>query len=120
MEEKKEIQRSELLDLLEQWRTGIIDERKVHEQAEALMEELAEQSEYPENDPKSIPMEVLLHLDILNHQLITPEDIPAMQAFLQTPFGQESPGWATWRSYWDSLDFERRKQELSSNPYYST
>jgi hypothetical protein len=118
MERKREIERSELLTLLEQWKAGAINEREVHEQAEALMDELSEHPSYPEHDPRSIPMEVLLHLDALNHQLITPEDIPAMQAFLRTPSDKESQGWADWRSYWDSLDLESRKRELESNPYY--
>lgn len=120
MEKTNEIERSDLLTLLEQWQTGAIDAREVHEHAEALMEELEEHPRYPEHDPKSIPMEVLLHLDILNHQLITPEDIPVIQAFLHTPLGKESQGWSVWRNYWDNLDLERRRQELVSNPYYYT
>lgn len=120
MEKIKEIERSVLLELLEQWQTEAIDEREVHEQAEALLEQLEEYPTYPEHDPKSIPMEVLLYLDVLNHQLITPEDIPAMHAFLHTPLGNESQGWAVWRSYWDNLNLECRRQALEINPYYFT
>lgn len=120
MKKMKRVERSELLVLLEQWQRGALNEREVHEQAESLSDQLGEQPLCPEHDPGSIPMEVLLHLEILNHQLITPEDIPAMQAFLNTPLGNESQGWAAWRSYWENLDLESRRQKLKLNPYYST
>jgi hypothetical protein len=61
-----------------------------------------------------------VHLDALNHQLITPDDIPAIRAFLQTRAGNESEGWTTWRMYWDNLDFDERRRKLKTNPYYST
>lgn len=112
--------RNELLTLLEQWQAGILNERQVHEQAEALMDELGERPSYPEHNPKSIAAEILLHLDALNHQLITPDDIPAMQVFLRTPLGNESEGWVVWKSYWNKLDLENRRQRLESNPYYCT
>lgn len=106
--------------LLNQWRDGIIDEHRVHEQAEEWLEQLSELSSYPEEDPRSIPLEVLVQLDALNHQLITTDDIPAILAFLSTPPGKELTGWALWRKYWDALNLERRKNELKSNPYYCT
>ena len=114
----KELGREELLILLEQWQTGAVDAREIHEQAELLVEQLGEWPNYPEHDPRSIPMEVLSQLEVLNYELITPKDIPAMQAFLRTPLGNESQGWTVWRSYWDNLDLESRKRELESNPYY--
>ena len=120
MKKVKEIERSELLALLEQWQKGAIDESVIHEQAESKIDELGELPSYPEDDPRSIPVEVLLYLDILNHQLIIPEDIPAMEAFLRTLPGDEAQGWAIWRNYWNNLDLETRKQELESNPYYCT
>jgi hypothetical protein len=120
MENVKEIERSELLALLEQWQKGALDERAIHEQVESKIDELGELPSYPEDDPRSIPVEVLLHLDILNHQLITPEDIPAMEAFLRTSLGDEAQGWAVWRNYWNNLDLEKRKRELESNQYYCT
>lgn len=120
MENVKQIESCDLLALLEQWREGAIDERVVHEQAESRMDEIGELPQYPEDDPRSVPVEVLLHLDALNHQLITPEDIPAMEAFLRTPLGDEAQGWAAWRNYWINLDLETRKLELQNNDYYCT
>jgi hypothetical protein len=59
-------------------------------------------------------------LDALNHQLITPKDIPAIEGFLRTPPGNETQAWAVWRDYWNNLDLESRRQELQNKPYYST
>lgn len=115
-----EVKRNEITTLLNQWGDGIIDERQVHEQAEEWLEQLSELPSYPEEDPRSIPLEVLVQLDALNYQLITRDDIPITLAFLNTPSGEEMIGWTLWRKYWDDLDLEDRRKELQSNPYYST
>jgi hypothetical protein len=115
-----EDKRKKITTLLNQWGDGIIDERQVHEQAEQWLEQLSELPSYAEDDPQSIPMEVLVQLDALNHQLITTDDIPAILTFLKTPPSKEIIGWALWRKYWDDLDLEHRKDELKSNPYYIT
>lgn len=112
--------RSEISTLLEQWQRGSVNEREVHEHAEALMDQVEDAPRYLEHDPRSIAMEVLIQLDALNHQLITQEDIPAMLTFLRTPLGDESSGWKVWRGYWENLNIESRRQELKANPYYST
>ena len=112
--------RNKLLTLLEQWQSGTIDEREVHWQAEEWLEQLSDEPNYPEHDPRSIPMEVLVELDTLNHQLLTKDDIPAMVEFLHTPPSEELQGWARWQRYNDELDLESRKKELKNNPYYST
>jgi hypothetical protein len=115
-----EVRRNEISTLLEEWQKGVVDEREVHERAEVLMGQVEDAPNYLEHDPRSIPMEVLVHLDALNYQLITPEDIPVMLAFLSTPLGDESSGWKEWRSYWEKLDLESRRQQLKDNSYYST
>ena len=85
-----------------------------------MVEQIGEWPDYSEHDPRLIPLEVISWLELLNHELITPEDVPAIQAFLRTPLGDELQGWARWREYWDTLDYERRREELKANPYYST
>jgi len=112
-----EISRKLLLDLVAQWELGVLTEVQVHEKAE----ELWEQEDWPhcaEDNPHSIAIEVLSQLEILNHQLITREDIPAIVDFLRTPKGREESGWKTWRRYWENMDLEARKQILKNNPYY--
>ncbi|MGH2472453.1 MAG: hypothetical protein ACRDG6_08635 [Candidatus Limnocylindria bacterium] len=94
--------RTNLPDLLERWRSGVIGERAVHEEAE-----------------RSIAFEVVSQLEILNVQLITAEDVPAFIEFLETPSGAEGAGWDRWQHYWDGIDFAKRLKDLVNNPYYA-
>ena len=114
------IERDVLEALLKRWQTEEIDERTVHEEAESLWEEQEHWPTYPKDDPRSIAVEVLSQLEILNHQLITRADIPAMLEFLNTPQGSELRGWSVWERYWEKLDLDTRKKALKDNPYYST
>lgn len=98
-----------------------MSERQVHEAAEDMYERYGDDPPiYADDDPRSIAFEVVSQLSILNHQLITPTDIPALIAFLATPAGQDVHGWATWRGYWGAIDFEQRARTLADNPYYAT
>jgi hypothetical protein len=115
----EEIDRRELIALLEKWRRGEINEREVHETAEEILERHG-WHEYPESDPRSIAFEVVSHLDILNFQLICRDDIPEIIRFLKTAPGKETEAWERWKSYWDSIDYEERKLKLANNPYYAT
>ena len=114
------VTREQLLDLLSQWGLGKVDEREVHEQAEAIVEAMDDSTNYPESNPHSITLEVLVHLDALNHQLITAEDIPAMCEFLETPEGDETGAWVAWREYWAGIDMTERRRMLTGNCFYST
>ena len=112
--------REALIDLLRRWRLGVINERQVHELAESLWESYPDgPPTYPRGDPRSIAIEVLSQLEVLNVQLITPEDIPAFLEFLDTEAGQEQAAWEKWARYWAGVDFKRRLRELADNPYYS-
>jgi hypothetical protein len=112
------VDRHELQTLLRLWEEGKHSERDVHEEAERLWEMGRPWPEYPEEDDRSIAVEVLSQLDILNHQLITREDIPAMLTFLSTPPDHARQGWSLWRDYWTNIDFARRREQLADNPYY--
>lgn len=107
-------------DLLQRWARGDLDERLVHEEAEAHFEELEPLPAFPRDDSRSIPIEILSHLEVLNHQLIIPEDIPAILAFLDTHPGEELEAWQRWESYWNSVDYNERIERLRDNPYYSS
>ena len=115
----REVLRHQLLDLLDKWEMGILSEAKVHEKAEKLWEQ-NDWPDYDEGDSRSIGIEVLSHLEILNHQLITKEDIPAIVHFLKTVEGGEQDGWDAWRRYWNDLDLAARKERLKNHPYYCT
>ena len=112
--------RERLRELLDRWQAGALDERAVHEAAEALSESFpGDLPSYPQSEPRSIAIEVLSQLEILNWQLITRQDIPALLDFLGTRRGEEERGWERYQKYWDSVDFDRRLKELADNPYYS-
>lgn len=113
-----QIARQTIRRLLESWRTGEIDTRRVHEEAEELFDQL-EERKYPRDHPQSILVEILSQLEILNHQLITSDDIPAMLAFLDARPGEELEAWERWQRYWDELDLDRRIAALRDDPYYS-
>lgn len=115
----QQCRRDELKYLLRSWQSGEIDERVVHERAERIWRHSIPHVEYHEEDPKSIADEVLSNLEILDWQLITPDDIPAMLEFLNTLPGKEREGWQSWHSYWDSVDMEGRRLALLDNPYYA-
>lgn len=115
-----EVDTKALRSLLERWQAGEVDERFVHEEAERLWGHRDEWPLYRETDPRSIPLEVLEQLEILNHQLITREDVPTMLAFLDTPPGEQTRGWAAWRRHWQEVDIDARRTALAHNPYYLT
>ena len=113
-------EREVVRELLLRWRSGSLDERAVHEAAERLWEKFGEEPPaYPKEDPRSIVLEVVSQLEVLNVQLITRDDIPALLEFLDSPVGSEGAAWARWTRYWDQLDFGRRLEELAANPYYA-
>ncbi len=115
-----EVKRDVLRRLLARWQSGELNERTVHQEAEVLWEANDSWPECEDTDPRSIGIEALSHLDILNHQLITREDIPAFLHFLEAPEGHESDAWREWRKYWETVDFDARKCELADNAYYIT
>ena len=107
-----------LRSLVMQWQRGEITERDVHERAEHLWDQ-RDWPDYPTSDARSIAIEVLAQLDILNHQLITVEDVPAIVDFLNTPPGSEEDAWEQWQRYWDNVDLDKRKQALRGHPSYN-
>jgi hypothetical protein len=115
------VSREELRNLLNSWQRGAVTERIVHEQGEELLARYVEGDlpDYPEQDPRSVAFEAVFQLENLPVQLVTPDDVPAFLEFLAAPAGAEEAAWTKWKSYWDRMDYARRAQELSSNPYYT-
>lgn len=107
-----------LLGLLEKWESSVLNAGDVHEAAEALMARW-DWKECPRDQPLSIINEVLAQLDVLNQQLIIPDDIPAIRDFLSAPVGGEAQAWSSWESYWEAVDYEERARLLRGNPDYA-
>ncbi len=108
--------RENILEVVKNWNESLISEFEVHNFAEKLLEqtEILDDSESIDE----IASEVLVQLDIMNHQLITKDDIPAIIEFLKTPKEKEIKGWEIWKNYWENIDFNKRKIELKNNPFY--
>lgn len=116
VEETPEL-RQELRELVARWASGSLTERDVHEQAELMLEEII-WVDVAQSDPRSIGLDVLSQLDILNWQLILVEDVPAIIQFLDAEPGGETAAWALWNSYWKGIDFNARRTALRGHPYY--
>jgi hypothetical protein len=110
--------RREISDLLIRWQAGEINERDVHETAEAMWEQ-REWPHFEKSQDDSIAVEALMQLDALPSTWITVEDVPAFLEFLGTPSGKALEGWSRWMQYWDSLDFDARGKAVGNNPLYS-
>ena len=114
---RTEVPREEVEALLRRWERGDVDVQQVHSEAERLINEW-NWPEFPRSDPRSIVVEILMQLEILNHQLITEEDIPAMLAFLAAQADFEADGWQAWKAYWKGINLEARRKKLAGHSYY--
>jgi hypothetical protein len=112
------IDRIILLELLDRWESGVLDEPRLHMEAESLWDAGDQWPTYPNEDPRSIAIDVLSNLETMNVGFIGRQDIPAIRAFLETPEGQELSGWKTWESYWATVDFTEREKALGADGYY--
>jgi hypothetical protein len=112
--------RQQLFDILTKWLNGELSTKEVHEEAEEMVTAFEEWPRVSKAHANAIPLEILSNLEVLNYQLITQEDIPAMLKFLATPPGSEKRAWEEWERYWENIDLESRKRILSDNPYYLT
>ncbi|HXA29907.1 MAG TPA: hypothetical protein VN193_14295 [Candidatus Angelobacter sp.] len=110
--------REALVGMVKEWMAGERSTRSVHEWAEELEHAHVYSPEYALGPPQVDPIasEVLLRLSFLNVELITPEDGPAILAFLGASPEDTSAAWEAWRAYWNSLDLDKRKLSISKDP----
>lgn len=111
--------RAQARRLLLQWQAGHVTEADVVVRAESLAARTHGAETLPEADLRSIAQEVLRQLEMLPTQGITTDDVPAVLAFLETRAGREADGWAAWRAYWQSVDFQDRRRSLAGHPFYT-
>src|SRR6478672_6210615 len=93
---------------LRQWQAGELSAAEVHDWAEKTY---AVSSWEPESDAVN---EVLAELDMLDMNLVMPDDIPALVAALRAK-NYES----LLSEYFSRVDFETRKSQLSAVPLYA-
>ncbi len=102
--------------LLTKWERSEMSVQHIHEEAEELFE--AHFKNIEDTEPDSILMEILSQLDVLNHQLITQADVPALREFLEERTNP-SVAWRNYLSYMDNVDWNQRKQQLRGHGYYN-
>ena len=80
----KIITRQDLIELLEKWSKGELDAENVHSWALSIyFNDNYEKNDWEGDD--SVTNEVLGHLDMLDMNFVTTDDIPALIEFLKTP-----------------------------------
>lgn len=115
--EEIRVSRQEIIDLLESWQRGVIAASDVYDWAENHY--VPGDSEFEDwEDDNSVTLVVLASLDLLPMNLMVQEDIPIYIEFLKTPPGEFELGYTKWDKYMDSINYEKRKKELSWIPFY--
>ena len=86
------VTREEVAQKLSEWASGRTSSAEVHGWASALF--LSEDVDFAdwEGDEDSVTKEVLGALDLLDMNLVTPQDVPALLAFLGTHLLVDSAG----------------------------
>jgi hypothetical protein len=115
---KAMIGREDLIQILQQWRDGVLTAEQVHEWAEERAGS-GEVSDWEGAEPNSVTNEVLSALDMLDINLMLPEDIPNYLQFLRTPAGQFSEGYRMWQDAQAQIDYPSRKRLLRATPLYA-
>jgi hypothetical protein len=114
------ITRADLAMILMVWLDGYLSADQVHEWAE----ERAASSRFDVDDwegpeSNSVANEVLMALDMLDMDLMTPDDIPFYLEFLDTPAGHFDTGYHRWRDALHHIDHSARREALRADPLYS-
>jgi hypothetical protein len=63
--------------------------------------------------------EVLARLDMLDANLTTPDDVPALQRLLASRPASFAEAVGRYEEYLESVDFGERKRRLASEPLYA-
>ena len=115
---KPMIGREDLIKILQHWRDGVLTAEQVHEWAEERAGNV-EVHDWEGPEPNSVTNEVLSALDMLNINLMLPEDIPHYLEFLHTPTGHFSEGYSKWQDALTQIDYHARKEFLRMTPLYA-
>jgi len=111
--------KDKIYSLLNRWRTDSISKEQVLIEAEDLFGKYYKGVDFPMSDYKSILIEILSQLEIINHQWIIKDDIPAILEFMKTSKGNELQAWEKWEEYWNKIDFEKREKLLGNCEFYT-
>lgn len=109
--------RKELVDILNKWMAGTLTANEVHKWADDRYPDV-EFDDYEGEEDSSVANEVMGHLDMLNMNLMTAEDIPIYLRFLQTPIGMFDQGYRQFEKETSGIDMLARSRQLKGDPLY--
>jgi len=116
---KKIITRNELRDLLTKWQRGQITAEELNSLAgELYPNDEVGYEDWEADGESSVTNEVLAALDMMDMNLMVPEDVPAYLEFLNTPLGSFKEGYSKLRQCLQHINIEDRQVALSKIPFY--
>jgi hypothetical protein len=116
---KKVISRKDLREKLLQWQGGRMTAPELNDWAvENYLNDDVEYEDWDEAEENSVTNEVLGALDMMDIDLMTPEDIPAYLDFLETPPASFEEGYKKLQQYLEKIDIKKRAAALVTDPFY--
>lgn len=100
---------AELRRVLQDWLDGERESDDVADWASDYVDKLVLPS-YPSDDPRSIPIEVLMQLSCLPRQELMGEDIAELMAFLGGAEGDAGAAWERWFGHLEQVDWRSRRK----------
>ncbi|MFC4348641.1 hypothetical protein ACFO5Q_12375 [Kordiimonas lipolytica] len=113
------ISRANIKEVLERWAEGTLSAEEVHAWAGQHYQNRAYDFEDREDqEENSVSNEVLAQLDMLDMNLLVPEDIPSYIEFLSTPLGGFDDGYSKLKAYLGTVNIDVRREQLKgTSPY---
>jgi hypothetical protein len=110
--------RAEISEVLRLWERGGLSATEVHLWAEEQYGPGVEFEDREGADAYSVSLEVVARLDMLDQNLITPEDVPMYLEFLGTPLGEFQAGMERFEQALARIDYVGRRRTLRDMPPY--
>jgi hypothetical protein len=116
---KKVISRKDLREKLLQWQGGRMRAPELNDWAvENYLNDDVEYEDWDEAEENSVTNSVLGALDMMDIDLMTPEDIPTYLDFLETPPASFEEGYKKLQQYLEKIDIKKRAAALVTDPFY--
>jgi len=116
---KRIISRKDLREKLLQWQDGRITAPELNDWAGGnYPNDEIEYEDWDETGENSVTNEVLAALDMMDMNLMAPEDIPVYLDFLETPPAAFEEGYKKLQQYLNQIDINKRAADLVTDQFY--
>lgn len=114
------VSRKDVAQTLTDWQAGRISSPEIQSWAESLyMNDNIDYEDWEGDEENSVTNEILAALDILDMNLIFPEDAPIHLEFISTSVGEFKAGYERWQNKLGKIDYASRRIQLKTNPLYA-